>query len=99
GPMVVTRGDSGVEASNLRSQKIAIPGTRTSAWLALQLHLREQGESAAPIDCAVVPFDQIIPRVSSGEFAAGLIIHEGQLTYADAGLRCVVDLGKWWKDT
>ena len=63
--------------------------------------LREQ--SQAPIDelleCDVVMFDQIIPKVSAGEFDGGLIIHEGQLTYTGAGLHNVVDLGRWWKQT
>lgn len=90
--------------------KLAIPGTRTSAWLALQLLLKEQGvepggyaaDAASGehnIDFEVVMFDEIIPRVVSGEFDAGLIIHEGQLTYADTGLHKVVDLGEWWKQT
>ena len=104
---------------------IAIPGTRTSAWLALQLRMLEEGVqpeagpdarmvSEAPgerphrmllggpnrsVEYQVVPFDQIIERVASGEFTAGLIIHEGQLTYAKSGLVCVEDLGKWWKET
>ncbi len=83
--------------------RLAIPGRRTSAWLACQLMLLEtegvQPGSLRSINHEVVPFDQIIAKVASGEFDAGLIIHEGQLTYADAGLRCIVDLGKWWTDT
>ena len=62
----------------------------TSAYLALQLYLGE-------FDHIVVPFDQIFDAVKSGRAAAGLIIHEGQLTYARAGSRKVVDLGEWWK--
>ncbi|MFW6033017.1 MAG: MqnA/MqnD/SBP family protein, partial [Phycisphaeraceae bacterium] len=85
-----------------RRPRIAIPGQRTSAWLALQLLLLEHGIRAGDdhgIDYEVVMFDQIIPAVVNGEFDAGLIIHEGQLTYAGAGLACVVDLGAWWKET
>lgn len=80
---------------------IAIPGLRTSAWLGLQLHMLNlvQPGSGYRINAEVVPFDQIIPRVKDGSYDAGLIIHEGQLTYAQAGLECLVDLGKWWTET
>lgn len=83
--------------------KVAIPGVRTSAWLAFQLYMLEQ-EGVQPgadrtINHELTPFDQIIPRVASGEVDAGLIIHEGQLTYANAGLVKIVDLGEWWKQT
>ena len=74
---------------------MAIPGKRTSAWLALQLWMKEQGLSADDLEVDVVMFDQIIPKVLAGEYDAGLIIHEGQLTYAQAGLELVVDLGQW----
>jgi len=104
GPMVVAR--KPMTVSDLmsprdggRRPRLAIPGKRTTAWLALQLCLIEAGAapgSPPPIDYEVVMFDQIIQRVQSGEFDAGLIIHEGQLTYANAGLICVEDLGKWW---
>ena len=80
-------------------KRIAIPGERTSAWLSLQLLLHEQGlqgNAADAVDFEVVMFDEIIPRVLAGDFDAGLIIHEGQLTYANDGLECVADLGKWW---
>jgi 1,4-dihydroxy-6-naphthoate synthase len=80
--------------------KLAIPGKRTSAWLAMQLRLLDEGAqpgAQTPVNFEVVPFDQIIPRVASGEFDAGLIIHEGQLTYQNQGLVKVVDLGHWWK--
>jgi len=82
--------------------RLAIPGERTSAWLALQLRLHEEGYDPGgdePVDYEVVPFDQIIPAVAEGTFDAGLIIHEGQLTYANQGLVCILDLGKWWKDS
>ena len=81
---------------------LAIPGERTSAWLSLQLRLMEEGGKPANdlnVNHTMVPFDQIIARVVAGEFDAGLIIHEGQLTYAESGLHCVEDLGKWWTDT
>ncbi|MCY3017679.1 MAG: ABC transporter substrate-binding protein [Planctomycetota bacterium] len=86
----------------LAGKTIAVPGERTSAFLAL--HLFVQGTdpvtSAGPVlKTVTVPFDQIIPRVAAGEFDAGLIIHEGQLTYHEAAsgsLKKVVDLGEWW---
>jgi 1,4-dihydroxy-6-naphthoate synthase len=67
-----------------------VPGTMTSAFLTLQLFLGE-------FEFLVVPFDQIFETVSSGHADVGLIIHEGQLTYARSGFEKVVDLGKWWK--
>ena len=97
GPMVVARPDTlgtGFRTENLRDMKIAIPGERTTAFLGLQLLLGKDS-----FDHEVVMFDQIIQRVAAGEYDAGLIIHEGQLTYADAGLACVVDLGEWWSRT
>ena len=75
----------------LRSRLIAIPGKMTSAYLALQLYL---GEFAH----VVVPFDQIFGAVKKGDADVGLIIHEGQLTYAAAGFRKLLDLGAWWKE-
>jgi 1,4-dihydroxy-6-naphthoate synthase len=94
GPMVVARAESTFTTADLDRVRIAIPGERTTAFLALSLLLGHR-----PKNYQFVMFDQIIPRVVSGEFDAGLIIHEGQLTYGDAGLRCVADLGKWWTDT
>lgn len=106
GPMLVapsdrfTVTDAGIaEPGQLRRKRIAVPGWRTSAWLGLQLWLRERGLSADDLDAEVVMFDQIIPRVKAGEFDAGLIIHEGQLTYAESGLVKLVDLGQWWRDS
>src|SRR4051812_43243261 len=75
----------------LGRQTIAVPGRMTSAFLALQLYLGE-------FKHVVVPFDEIFESVTSGAADAGLIIHEGQLTYANAGMECVVDLGAWWKE-
>jgi len=74
----------------LRSCVIAVPGTMTSAFLALQLFLGE-------FHYVVVPFDKIFHAVKSGRTDAGLIIHEGQLTYAQSGFEKIVDLGEWWK--
>ena len=74
----------------LAGRKIAVPGKMTSAFLALQLF-------AGEFDYVVVPFDQIFEAVKSGRADAGLIIHEGQLTYARSGFEKVIDLGEWWK--
>ena len=74
----------------LIDKKIAVPGKMTSAFLALQLFLGE-------FDYVVVPFDQIFDALRSGQADLGLIIHEGQLTYAKSGFEKIVDLGSWWK--
>ena len=87
GPMVVSTSPCSIE--DLSVKKIAIPGTMTSAFLTLRLAIGE-------FEYEVVPFDEIIEAVESGRVDAGLIIHEGQLTYGDRGLHLVVDLGKWW---
>jgi 1,4-dihydroxy-6-naphthoate synthase len=92
GPMVVARRTC--SAGDLAGRTIAIPGTMTTAFLALRLWLGE-------CTYRVVPFDQIPQAVADGRWQdapidAGLIIHEGQLTYAAQGLQCVVDLGAWW---
>jgi 1,4-dihydroxy-6-naphthoate synthase len=87
GPMIVAA--HGFSQSEVKRKKIAVPGTLTTAYLALQLF-------APGIETEVVPFDQIIPQVLEGKYEAGLIIHEGQLTYSKAGLQRIVDLGKWW---
>jgi 1,4-dihydroxy-6-naphthoate synthase len=94
GPMVVTRQPQSLDA--LRGKTVAVPGTLTTAYLALRLCL------GADFQHVVVPFDQILDVVAAGEYAsqpidAGLIIHEGQLTYGEQGLSLVVDLGKWWR--
>jgi 1,4-dihydroxy-6-naphthoate synthase len=88
GPVVVARED--VPAS-LDGVRVAIPGTLTTAFLALQLF-----KPGVAYD--VLPFDQIQEAVHAGDVQAGLLIHEGQLTYADEGLRKIVDLGEWWAD-
>ena len=87
GPMIVS--PRAFTQSEIKKKKIAVPGKLTTAYLALKLF-------APGIEVEVVPFDQIIPQVLEGKHEAGLIIHEGQLTYAKAGLHRVVDLGKWW---
>jgi len=86
GPMVVVRQDG---PASLEGVTVAIPGTLTSAWLALQMY-------HPGVAHTVMPFDRILEAVRDGEAEAGLIIHEGQLTYADEGLRSIVDLGVWW---
>jgi 1,4-dihydroxy-6-naphthoate synthase len=75
----------------VKKLRIAVPGVLTSAYLALKL-------VAPDVETVAVPFDQIIPAVVAGEFDAGLIIHEGQLTYAGSGLHKILDLGQWWSD-
>jgi 1,4-dihydroxy-6-naphthoate synthase len=90
GPMVVARRPLHIE--DLRTLRIAVPGTLTTAFLTLRL-LLPQG-----FTYEVVPFDQIIAAVAEGRFDAGLIIHEGQLTFQNQGLHLVVDLGVWWQE-
>ncbi|HJM55559.1 MAG TPA: MqnA/MqnD/SBP family protein [Poseidonia sp.] len=87
GPMVVTM--SGVSKEDARSNIIAVPGLKTSAYLGLRLAWGE-------CEVAVVPFDEIIPRILDGTYLSGLIIHEGQLTYVEHDLEVLIDLGKWW---
>jgi 1,4-dihydroxy-6-naphthoate synthase len=95
GPMVVAKEEARFDSDEairafLRGRKIAIPGRMTSAYLALQLYL-------GAFDHVVVPFDQIFDAVKAGEADAGLIIHEGQLTYDRAGFTKILDLGESWK--
>ncbi len=87
GPQIVSRENLSRQA--LKEVKIAVPGTLTSAFLALRLWL---GEFAYE----VVPFNQIMEAVADGQFAAGLLIHEGQLTHPELGLKTLLDLGQWW---
>ncbi len=96
GPKIVQLSDDARKPGELRS--IAVPGLKTSAYLALRLFLADvNAESRIPNpDIRVVPFDQIIPAVQRGEVDCGLIIHEGQVTYDREGLRQIVDLGQWW---
>jgi 1,4-dihydroxy-6-naphthoate synthase len=91
GPMVITHEPMKLE--DLRGKKIAIPGKLTTAFLALQLCLGKAGEA---FEYEVVHFDQIPAHVRDGKADAGLIIHEGQLTFQKLGLHLVVDLGAWW---
>lgn len=88
GPMIVA--PRAYSLSDIKQKCIAVPGTMTTAYLVLQLF-------APGIATEVVPFDQIIPQVLEGKHEAGLIIHEGQLTYNKSGLHRIVDLGKWWQ--
>jgi 1,4-dihydroxy-6-naphthoate synthase len=95
GPMVVTQQPCSLD--QLRAKTIAVPGTMTTAYLALRLCLDTD------FSYVVVPFDEVISAVAAGKWKdqaidAGLIIHEGQLTYADHQLKLVVDLGRWWFD-
>jgi 1,4-dihydroxy-6-naphthoate synthase len=89
GPMIVS--SRKLPLPQLKKTHIAVPGTLTTAYLTLKLFAPE-------IETAVVPFDKIIPAVAAGEFEAGLIIHEGQLTYANDGLTKLLDLGQWWRE-
>jgi 1,4-dihydroxy-6-naphthoate synthase len=87
GPLVVARGPLG--SAGLKGKKVAVPGKMTTAYLALQLYEPE----AEPL---FISFDQIFAAVARGEADAGVVIHEGQLTYAREGLSKIVDLGEWW---
>jgi 1,4-dihydroxy-6-naphthoate synthase len=95
GPMVVARRPLKIE--DLPALKIAVPGTLTTAFLTLKL-LYESIGAADKLHYEVVPFDEILGVVEAGKFDAGLIIHEGQLTFQNQGLHLVVDLGVWWHD-
>lgn len=88
GPIVVSRRDG---PSTLEGVRVAVPGELTTAFLALRLF-------DPSVQYVVMPFDQIQEKVQAGEIAAGLLIHEGQLTYAEEGLQKIVDLGEWWAD-
>ena len=90
GPMILARAP--LTPAELSRVKIAIPGTLTTAYLALKIFNPE-------VKTETVPFDKIIPAVLSGSYDAGLIIHEGQLTYSTSGLYKVIDLGIWWRET
>ena len=91
GPLVVTRQPA--QLADLRGMTIAVPGEMTTAFLVLNLLL---GKGA--FRHKVIMFDEILRAVADGEVDAGLIIHEGQLTYGDLDLHKVVDLGEWWKE-
>jgi len=89
GPIVVSRKPLDLDA--LRRETIAVPGTLTTAFLTLRVCLGE-------FPYAVLPFEEILEAVVEGRYGAGVIIHEGQLTYADHGLVKSLDLGVWWHD-
>jgi 1,4-dihydroxy-6-naphthoate synthase len=88
GPIVVARADG---PSSLTDVTVAVPGTLTTAFLALRIY-------DPSVEFVVMPFDRIQDAVHRGEVAAGLLIHEGQLTYGDEGLKKIVDLGEWWAE-
>jgi 1,4-dihydroxy-6-naphthoate synthase len=90
GPMIVS--SRKIELDDLAKIKIAVPGTLTTAYLALKIF-------NPAIETTTVAFDRIIPEILAGNFDAGLIIHEGQLTYSSSGLYKVVDLGVWWRES
>jgi 1,4-dihydroxy-6-naphthoate synthase len=90
GPMIVS--SRPLAPADLSHVKIAVPGTLTTAYLALKIFNPE-------IQTETVPFDQIIPAILAGKYDAGLIIHEGQLTYTSSGLYKAIDLGVWWRET
>jgi len=90
GPMVVS--SRKLSHADLGKIKIAVPGTLTTAYLALKIFNPE-------LTTETVPFDKIIPAILAGNYDAGLIIHEGQLTYNTSGLYKVIDLGIWWQET
>ncbi|MEM6749823.1 MAG: MqnA/MqnD/SBP family protein [Planctomycetota bacterium] len=87
------------DPDQLKGLRIAIPGQRTTAFLTFQLLLRDYGLSVDDLHVDFVPFDQVLDRVASDDFDAGVIIHEGQLTWAEHGVVPAVDLGAWWKAT
>ena len=89
GPIVVAREGGG--PASVKGSRIAIPGTLTTAYLALRLYEPD-------FEFTVMPFDEIQQAVIDGKVEAGLLIHEGQLTYQDEGLRKIVDLGEWWSE-
>ena len=89
GPMIVA--SRPISLDEVKTMKIAVPGTLTTAYLALKLF-------APQIKTETVAFDQIIPEIVAQKYEAGLIIHEGQLTYESSGLSKILDLGKWWHE-
>jgi 1,4-dihydroxy-6-naphthoate synthase len=90
GPMIVSLKPLSID--DLGKIKIAVPGTMTTAYLALKIF-------NPALETVTVAFDRIIPEILAGKFDAGLIIHEGQLTYSSSGLHKVLDLGVWWRET
>jgi 1,4-dihydroxy-6-naphthoate synthase len=90
GPMIVA--SRRLTPGDLNKIRIAVPGTLTTAYLALKVY-------NPALETETVPFDKIIPEILAGKYDAGLIIHEGQLTYTSSGLYRVLDLGVWWRET
>lgn len=95
GPMIVAR--KRLHARDLAGVKIAVPGTLTTAFLTLKLLFNSLG-AGDRLSFDIVPFDQIMAAVADGRYEAGLIIHEGQLTFHNQGLNLVADLGVWWQE-
>src|SRR5215467_11770828 len=89
GPIVVS--GKPLSSKTLADKLVAIPGTLTTAFLALRLF-------APTVKYEAVPFDKILDEVQKGKYEAGLLIHEGQLTYRELGLHKVLDLGEWWQE-
>ncbi len=89
GPIVVARGSN--DSEGLRGKRVAVPGKMTTAYLMLRLYEPE-------FEPVFTPFDQILSSVVKGDADAGVVIHEGQLTYAREGLKKVIDLGEWWHE-
>ena len=90
GPVVVAR--QPLAGAVLAGARVAVPGTLTSAYLALRLWM-------PGLETVTVPFDRVLQAVVEGEVEAGVVIHEGQLTFGSLGLRAIVDLGEWWTST
>ncbi len=89
GPMLVS--SQPMTLAEACSKPIAIPGLKTSAHLALKM-------AVGDVETVIVPFDEIMPRIQAGEFASGVIIHEGQLTWESHGMNLLLDLGIWWNE-
>ncbi len=90
GPMIVSTRKLSLD--DLKQVRVAIPGTLTTAYLAMKIFNPD-------LATVTVPFDHIIPEILAGKYDAGLIIHEGQLTYSSSGLYRILDLGVWWRET
>lgn len=89
GPRILARGP--MTLREIQNCTVGVPGTLTTAYLVLKIMMPHAR-------CEAMPFDRIIPAIIEGSIHAGLVIHEGQLSYPDAGLHLVADLGKWWED-
>ncbi len=96
GPMVVAK--QPIEVADLKTMKLAVPGLLTSAYLELCLYFEDQFGAGVRPNVEVVPFDEIIPAIVRGDYEAGLIIHEGQLTWQKDGVHKIADMGQWWNE-